>query len=137
MRVKNCPECGKMFAENAFGMCEKCKSNEESGFAKIKEYVDEHPNCTVNDLCDATGVKLQKIMAYIKEGRLLATPGMANDVTCRACGGPRLKGNFCEPCSIKLNKEIMNLYKPDEPEAQQPLGNRLTGQKMSIRNREN
>jgi hypothetical protein len=126
MNLKNCPECGKMYMENAFGMCENCKTKEEEGFIAIKDYIYENPTCALRDLSDATGVAIKRILTYIREGRLVATEGMAADVTCRGCGAPIRQGVYCETCSVKMTNEVKDLYEDGRMDA------RLHGPKMHI-----
>ena len=134
MSVSNCPGCGKMYVQNSFGMCESCKASEEEGFVAIKEYIEENNNCTLGELTDATGVSIKKILGYIREGRLLATPGMAGEVTCKSCQEPILIGNFCERCAHELNKDIKELYK-DMAENVPKFGIKQTGIKMKIKDK--
>ena len=131
MKLKNCRVCGKMYIENSLGMCDACKKHEEEGFAAIKDYIDEHPHCNIGELSNATGVSIKKILSYIKEGRLMASDGMAGDVTCRSCGVPIKLGEFCEACSVKLNKQITSLYHVEKDEADA----KLTGIKMKIKDK--
>ncbi|MCL2616816.1 MAG: hypothetical protein FWD96_04135 [Defluviitaleaceae bacterium] len=129
MNVKNCPECGKMYMQNSFGMCDACRLGEEAGFQAIKDYISEHPNSTVIEVSQETGVRINRIMGYIREGRLMATPGMASDITCRSCGKAVEKGNFCDSCTVKMNNTIKEMYEDNKVET------KMTGMKMNVKNR--
>ena len=131
MNLKNCPACGKMYVQNSFGICESCKAKEEDGFNAIRDYIENNSNCTLGELSMATGVSIRKIMGYIREGRLLASDGMAGEITCKACGVPVIKGNFCDDCAVKLNKGIKGLYEDRE----EKTDTKRTGIKMNIKDK--
>ena len=136
MSLINCPECGRMYIRNSFDMCESCKASEEAGFTAIKEYIEENNSCTLVELTDATGVSIKKILGYIREGRLVATSGMAGEVTCKSCQEPVLSGNFCEQCARKFNENIKDLYKDkDMKESVPKMGIKQTGIKMKIKDK--
>ena len=131
MNVKNCPGCRKMYVPNALGMCEACMVKEEEGFVAIRDFIEENNSCTLGELSKATGVPIKKILGYIREGRLMPTPGMANEVTCKTCDEPITKGNFCDACTIKLNKDIQGLYGDRE----EKMEVKRTGIKMHIKDK--
>jgi predicted amidophosphoribosyltransferase len=119
MNAKNCPSCGKIFMDNAFGICDSCRTAQEQNFRDIKDYVDENRNCTLGELSDATGVSIKRILGYIREGRLMATSGMAGEVTCKSCGAPVAFGNFCDACNQKLSSDIKDIFgsQPSDPKS--------------------
>ena len=132
MNLKNCPGCGKMYVQSSLGACEECRVKEEEGFMAIKSYIDENNSCTLGELAEATGVHIKKILGYIREGRLMATPGMANEVGCKACNKPVMSGNYCEDCTIRLNKGIKDLY---HEEGRYKVETKLTGIKMKAKDK--
>jgi len=131
MNVKNCPVCGKMYVvSNSSGMCDVCREAEEAGFMEIKEFIEKNNSATMGEISDATGVSVKRILGYVREGRLMATPTMSNEIACKSCNGPVISGNFCEDCTLKLNRGIQNLYSENEK-----VQAKLTGIKMNIKGR--
>ena len=136
MNLSNCPECGRMYVKNSFGMCEPCRNSEETDFAAIKNYIEEiNSSCTLVELTNATGVSIKKILGYIREGRLVATQGMIGEVTCTSCKAPISSGYFCEECTLRLNRDIRNLYKERVERVPEKVETKLTGIKMKIKDR--
>jgi len=113
-------------------MCEACKIGEEEGFSAIKEYIEENEESTLGEISKATGVSVKKILGYVREGRLMATSGMAGDITCKSCGEPVTIGNFCEACMLKLNKGIKDAYSDDNSPK---VETKRTGIKMQIKDK--
>jgi len=120
-----------MYMKNAFGRCDACRNNEEEKFQILKDYIDENKGSMLGEISKETGVSVKRILGYIREGRLVATSGMADDVTCKSCGKPVEKGNFCDACAIKMNNDIKDMYE----EKDQQADIKRTGVKMNIQNR--
>jgi len=56
MNVRNCRKCGRLF-NYALGpiMCPQCKEAMDAKFKEVKEYIQKHPGCGMNDVareCD-------------------------------------------------------------------------------------
>ena len=90
MKVKNCPQCGSLFIDVGFRVCERCLKYENEQFEIVKEYLQKNAGVTVEQISEATGVSRQLILQFIKAGRLsgsitkLAGPGSgANDAINR------------------------------------------------------
>ena len=53
MEVKNCKDCGRLF--NYMGgapLCDGCRKKLEQKFQEVKQYLDENPNASVNQVSD-------------------------------------------------------------------------------------
>ncbi|MDR1638696.1 MAG: MerR family transcriptional regulator [Clostridiales bacterium] len=110
MEVCNCPRCGKIFTKIKAPLCPACMVEEEKGFERIKEYMEENSGCNISELSEETGVSVKKIISYIHEGRLETTKGMQGDVRCQSCNKPITIGRFCASCLLEINNSFGNLY---------------------------
>ncbi|NPV90277.1 MAG: hypothetical protein HPY50_05860 [Firmicutes bacterium] len=70
MEFLNCPECGRMFRYTNSLLCNACQRAEDSEFQKVREFIRENPGSDVLQVSEATGVRLEKIMRFLREGRI-------------------------------------------------------------------
>ena len=115
MGLKNCPECGRLFVENASGLCPACYEKIEEDEFKVVEYLRNTKKASLQEIHEATGVKESIIMRMLKRGRLFSD----FDVTypCESCGSPITEGRICSRCS----KGFLDQVKPTGEPAWQPL----------------
>lgn len=107
MKIKNCKRCGKVYTYNGIDLCPDCYKKEENDFLKIRDYIETNPLATIIEVSTKTGIKLQKIMDFLKEGRLILNAENKNMVlNCERCGKPILTGRYCETCSIEIEKVL-------------------------------
>ncbi|WP_078666084.1 MULTISPECIES: hypothetical protein [Carboxydocella] len=106
MELKNCEECGKLFMSAGALRCPECLDREEAIFSRIRDYVWEHPGVTVDDVVRELGVKPEKVLAYLREGRL-AIKGL----TCQRCGAPINMGRICQRCAKELEQNVNRTIK--------------------------
>ena len=119
MDVMNCPRCGKIFTRIKSPLCPSCEKLEEEIFQSLRDFIDEHQECTLSELSEGTNVSPKKILRYIREGRLEISKGMHGDVRCEVCNRPISQGRYCDACLIKINQNIYDLFpkKTDEPKS--------------------
>lgn len=110
MEARNCPRCGKIFNYVSRPVCNECHKKEEDSFKKLKEFIDENPDCTLSGLSDGTSVPPKRILRYIREGRLEITKGMHGEVKCERCGASVTTGRYCDACVIEINQSVNELY---------------------------
>ncbi|MDP4094777.1 MAG: MerR family transcriptional regulator [Bacillota bacterium] len=109
--VRNCRKCGKIF--NYIGgmpICPVCKDKEEEDFKKVKEYLYQNPGATMSEVSQVLDVSVERIKAYLKDGRLEIVGDEANIILeCEACGKSIKTGRFCNECQKNLSKEFRNV----------------------------
>ncbi|MFW6238873.1 MAG: TIGR03826 family flagellar region protein [Halanaerobiales bacterium] len=112
--IKNCPKCGKLFSYDGVNkLCEVCRQEEETDFQKVKTYLWDNPNATIEEVHEKTGVKRERIIKFIREDRLIAEGlEITFDLECERCGTPIQSGRFCERCK----KELVDGFSGDEKE---------------------
>lgn len=104
MELKNCEDCGRLFMSAGARHCPECLDKEEAIFSCIRDYVWEHPGVTVDEVVKELGIKPEKVLAYLREGRL-AIKGL----TCQKCGAPITMGKLCQHCAGELQADVNNI----------------------------
>lgn len=109
-KVKNCPLCGRIYVETGRKMCRDCYAKQEELEQKVLSYVRDHPNATVGEVVEATGVDAAVIRRMIREGRFEDT-NIQLDYPCARCGKPIIKGKFCQDCLMRLYNKMQRTKK--------------------------
>lgn len=127
MGLKNCPECGKLFVENASGMCPECYREEEKAEAKVVAFLREKEKASVEEIHQATGVKERTIFRMIKKGRFVGIADISYG--CENCGAPIREGRLCDDCNKNFMKQVKTM-KQDEGKKQKELEAKNKGSGM-------
>jgi sarcosine oxidase delta subunit len=71
MSYTNCPICGKLFNKQGFyEVCEGCFAQNEIDFDKVRDYLYRYSNKNIMEVAAETGVSIEKIREFIRQGRL-------------------------------------------------------------------
>lgn len=102
-KMRNCPECGKIFVDSGAGICNQCIRKDEENEIIIDSYLRDNPGSTIKQIHEATGIKEKTIMRMIRSGRL-----GSGEVSypCERCGTPISDGRYCDECTAALHNEI-------------------------------
>jgi flagellar operon protein (TIGR03826 family) len=108
MNVANCPRCGKIFVKGFAEVCPNCLKDLEQQYDKCLKYLRANKGTNINDLSEATDVSVKQITKFIREGRIsiVHAPNMA--YPCEVCGTLIRENTLCEPCRMKLVKDVRN-----------------------------
>lgn len=116
MNIKNCKECGKLFQYDGISkLCFKCRKKDDEDFRKVKEYLYENPKETITVVAEETEVSEDKILRYLREGKLEIVgenPGILLD--CEACGKAIRTGRFCDQCAHDIEKGLKSGFEKHE-----------------------
>ena len=121
MEVVNCKSCGKLY--NAIGnnrkrLCPQCIRNLEEKFSKVKEFLREYPNCSIEVVSIENDVSVKQIKQWIKEERLTLVKDGVGGITCEKCGKTISTGRFCGDCKFKIGNTLMSAI--DKPIMEMP-----------------
>jgi len=124
LNVTNCSKCGRIMAKGIRTVCPNCHQEIEAQYEKCLKYLREHRKCTLGELSQATGVSTSQITKFIREGRISVAEFEQLSYECEVCGNHIRQGKLCEPCRLRLVKDV-NGMKNDEQrrEQQDPRGN--------------
>ncbi|AFV10802.1 flagellar protein YvyF [Thermacetogenium phaeum DSM 12270] len=125
MELRNCPECGKLFAFLSRNLCPECAALEDEYVKRIQEYLDGPGGATIKEISDATEVPEEKIISLLREGRLIVR-GKACLLECERCGKPIDSGRYCASCRAILANSLKGSSavspKPMAGEEERPQG---------------
>jgi len=106
MEPKNCPRCGKIFVKVRDPICAQCMKEEDEIFEKVRQFVRDNPDSTIQEICEACDVTTKRVLAYLKDGRLEASKGLQGESLCSKCGRPIKTGRMCEKCVLEVNFQV-------------------------------
>lgn len=114
-RVRNCPRCGRLYVRYHQPLCPACIEKREEGFALCREYLRDHPETTMKELSEETGVSVREIIQFIIEGRLILTKENKNMFyACERCGASIRAGRLCSNCENWLTSELKQIVQKDQ-----------------------
>lgn len=121
MTLKNCAKCGRMFAGDEHQkFCSKCVEDDDEMFKIVREYVYDNPKSTVKETADATDVPEEKILKFLRQGKL-TLKGDGVGLECERCGKSITTGRFCDQCAKEMNQGFKQAFgmdkKPEAPKA--------------------
>lgn len=124
MNVRNCRKCGRLF-NYALGpiICPTCKEQLDAKFKDVKEYIQKHPGCGMNDVARECEVETQQIQQWLREERLEFTTDSMVQLSCESCGAQIRSGRYCDKCKNNLANGLQRAITPQraaQPEPTKP-----------------
>jgi Zn finger protein HypA/HybF involved in hydrogenase expression len=106
--LKNCRRCNKVFPFFAgLPICPACAQEDERIFREVSGYIREHPGVSLNVVSGELNISYDKLMKYVKEGRLQVLSGEGEFVSfCEKCGQMIKKGKFCQSCEYHISNVL-------------------------------
>lgn len=111
----NCPECGGLTRGPAGQLCSKCLDAMDADLRIVRDYLDDHPGATLEDVSRGTGLRVDRITTLIKQGYVIASDTTALGPECQSCGAPTQGGRFCPACIARLEGEIRAVVEQRAP----------------------
>lgn len=112
MELRNCSRCGKLFVYKGSSLCPECQKLDEEDFSKVKDYLYDNPGASLIEVSEATGVSSDKILRYLKEGKLELSSEQSGILKCERCGKPIRAGRFCDVCAAEISKGLKRGLEP-------------------------
>ncbi|WP_425448020.1 TIGR03826 family flagellar region protein [Dethiothermospora halolimnae] len=113
MELKNCKKCGRIYAYDGYDSCSRCRQSDEEEFRRVKEYIYEHPGATIHEVSEETEVSKNKILKFLRAGRLEIKGDDANLILdCERCGKSIKTGRFCNQCTAEMQREFKSAVAP-------------------------
>lgn len=100
--IRNCKRCGKVFLYAGAPVCPECLAKEEDQFRKVKHYIDEHSGAGVQETSDETGVPVDVVVEFLRQGLLVTGSGSDGQLVCMVCKKPITRGRLCPRCEAAL-----------------------------------
>jgi flagellar operon protein (TIGR03826 family) len=117
--IKRCAKCGAYFNKNKWietDLCPECFKKDNELFDKVRDYLNENPDSTGLQICEALDIPEKQIRKWLKEERLILKDPGKGFLVCERCGNPIKTGRFCDECKGKLTKDLGAIYAKKEPE---------------------
>lgn len=103
-----CEKCGetqikyKGIGEYA---CEICGFLMYDDYGKVRNYIEENPGATINDVSINVGVSKEKIRRLLREDRIQIAPDSPTFLRCDICGTDIRSGKYCVKCAQEMNNK--------------------------------
>jgi flagellar operon protein (TIGR03826 family) len=107
--LRNCPQCNQLFVKtNLRDVCEPCYKIELKEFDVVYTFIRKHENrtATIPEIVNATNVDEEKIMKWIRNGKLRVADHPNLGYPCERCGSLIKKGNICDDCSSSIKMDL-------------------------------
>jgi len=118
MNVRQCRRCDKLFQYQGNPNCPNCVRALDDIFVKVRDILYSTPHIEIEELCEQTGATRENIVAWLREGRLLADPKGPKLLNCESCGQPIHTGRFCGTCAQTVSNQLRDsaqMLSPKEP----------------------
>ncbi len=120
MEMRNCPECGRIFAYIRTNLCPACIRKDEEDYRKVRNFIARNPGVDIITVSEETGVDEEKIVRYLKEGRIInAHPNTKISIECELCGALIPNGRYCKACTEKLTAGLRKTIEAENQKAKE------------------
>lgn len=102
VNLVKCRKCGILFPRERGDLCPACRELENEALDKVKNYLDYHPEATAEKVAEKTGVEVERILRFAREGALSSVENVNIRFPCEKCGEPISTGRFCKRCTDRL-----------------------------------
>ncbi|WP_208587466.1 TIGR03826 family flagellar region protein [Gracilibacillus suaedae] len=106
--LANCARCDKVFVKITKSICPDCVKEDEKLFQIVYDFLKKRENrrATIPEIVEATGVKEDIILQFVKDKRLRSTQFPNISFPCERCGEPIASGKICENCQNELSSDL-------------------------------
>lgn len=117
-----CTLCGGKLVYRSLGeyKCEQCNEIVFDDYGKVRAYIDNHGPSPAIAISEGTGVSLDKINEYLKQGRIEIPEGSDIYIPCERCGTDIRYGRFCPACAAQLSKNLQGAFEAGEVPKNRP-----------------
>lgn len=114
--VANCPRCGAIFIKTLRPICHNCYIEQERSYEKVSSFLRKKENrkATLQEVHEETGVDIQLIHQFIREGRLIITHLPNITYPCDSCGSPIREGRLCDSCKSNITDGLKKLKREEK-----------------------
>ncbi len=133
--TKVCVRCKRMFTYLGYGhfYCPMCRKTDEEDFKKVKDYIFENGTAPAMEVSEKTGISLERINQYLKEGRLEIPENSPIFIKCEMCYVDIRSGRLCPDCASKLTHAMREKMNFDDEQIG-PVPRKLTGKMRFLTN---
>ena len=131
MNVRNCRKCGRIF-NYAMGpiICPQCREAQEAKFKEVKEYIQKHPGCGMQEVSRECDVETSQIQQWLREERLEFASDSMITLNCESCGTPIRSGRYCDKCKNDMTSSLRSVMQSNVVQKQMPVEHKKESPKM-------
>ncbi|MBO6108522.1 MAG: hypothetical protein J6P16_03850 [Eubacterium sp.] len=109
-----CSKCGGLMFFKGQGLfqCEDCGHEYLNDYGKVRRFLDKRGRGTVPEISAATGIAINKVLSFLKEGRIMLTSDSVLKLHCDCCGTVIRYGTLCDRCSHKIRIGEISMKEP-------------------------
>lgn len=114
-----CPDCeaSMIYIYGEMYECPDCGCRSLSDFGKVKKFLEDKGPQSAIVISDATGVSVEIINEFLRDGRVEIPDGSEQYIKCQKCGADIRYGRFCPDCIKKISGNISKaLWTPEAGE---------------------
>jgi ribosomal protein L37E len=113
MPLAKCKRCDTLFQKNELAICSECEPLEHNDHDSIRDYLNDNPNATAEQIADNTDVDVKCIMRLIDQGAIASVEFGGGGAKCGQCGEPAisLSKKLCPACLDKLEKKMLDVQR--------------------------
>ncbi|SHM96852.1 TIGR03826 family flagellar region protein [Gracilibacillus kekensis] len=106
--LANCARCDKVFVKTTKVVCPECVKEDEKLFQIVYNFLKKRENrqATIPEIVEATEVREDIILQFVKDNRLRSTQFPNLSFPCERCGEPIAQGKLCEGCTSDISSDL-------------------------------
>jgi len=132
MSIRNCKRCGRVFpAVSSEKLCSRCRTTDDDDYKVVREYIYDNPGADVKEVAEETAVAEDKILKFLRDGKLLLKGENAKVLDCERCGKGIATGRFCDECSRDLARELKSAFATPAKAVEEGSNNKTRGFRSS------
>lgn len=103
--LRICSSCGGELEYKGLGefACKDCGNVEYNDYGKVRNFLEEHPGASQEEVARGTGVTKARVRGLLLEGKIQIAPNSKTFLTCLNCGVRILSGRYCDACQTEIN----------------------------------
>lgn len=130
-----CPRCKSRLILATKGVCEKCEEAEFEDYNKVRDALEQHPECSGPELAEAAGVSLDCIKRMLARDMIVDVHDRTNVPACGVCGKPAIshKKKICAACLQTLRTRAADAE--DKPSTESSQSRRMFDVHRAVKDR--
>ncbi|MCO7176431.1 TIGR03826 family flagellar region protein [Sporolactobacillus kofuensis] len=122
--LENCKGCGRLFVRVSSPYCPDCLKKQDQMYETVYRFIRKQENrrSTVTEVHEATGVDVNWIYQWIREGKIQTSVFPNLGYPCKSCGTLIQTGALCDNCRHRLEHDIDQQQKRDEAASRSQRG---------------
>ncbi len=107
-QLENCPSCGTLYLRDQIDCCLDCYQKNEAAYKQVDAFLKnpEHRNASAEDVHRFTGVSMNRIAGFLRDGRILSADYPNLSYPCGRCKKPIKRQMLCQACYRAFSTEV-------------------------------